>query len=77
MAYNVFPTAAGNGSQVQIAGTNRLGGTGDEGSVARLRTTLSKLLGGDADITMTTSQAIGVCHFKGLFPGPAFHRGVI
>ena len=62
---NVFLTALGNGSQVPITGTNRGGGTGDENPVARLRTTLTKLLGGDDSLTMTTSQAVDLDAYQG------------
>ena len=55
---NVFLTALGNGIASPITGTNRGGGTGDENPVARLRSTLTKLLGGDDSLTMTTSQAV-------------------
>ena len=62
---NVFLTALGNGSQVPITGTNRGGGTGDENPVARLRSTLTKLLGGDDSLTMTTSQAVDLDAYQG------------
>lgn len=62
---NVFLTALGNGSQVPITGTNRGGGTGDENPVARLRSTLTKLLGGDDSLTMTTSQAVDLDAYAG------------
>ena len=62
---NVFLTALGNGSQVPITGTNRGGGTGDENPVARLRSTLTKLLGGDDALTMTTSQAVDLDAYQG------------
>ena len=62
---NIFLTAAGNGSQVPVSGTNRTGGVGDAEGVARLRTTLNALLGGDRDLQLTTSQAIDLDAFQG------------
>ena len=65
MADNTFLRARGDGSQVPITGTNRGGGTGDENPVARLRSTLTKLLGGDVSLTMTTSQAVDLDAYQG------------
>ena len=65
MADNTFLRAHGDGSQTQITGTNRGGGTGDENPIARLRSTLTKLLGGDESLTMTTSQAVDLDAYAG------------